>query len=324
MRRFSPKLLIGIALPAALAGAVLIWAWKFRQPPAQGSAAPAAPRAQAPPAVPEALKPLTDVALPWQVRVEVLRRALKSRCGEDELVYLYRLLETGAQRGEAPEHWYVVANDIMEQLKLRDPDASRYCTRLLALLDDARQPPVLRDYAVQHLAAWLDPRRPMPPGAAGPAGRIAALRSSVISALAQTATDPSIATTSIPGTVLMALINLSHVDAPACAPAFAALRPWLAGALADGSKLSPSVRVSAIHAAAAAAPADYLPVFRGVAFRRDAPPALRLAAIAAIAACGDNSDLAPLRAIPAATPALAFAANDAIRALSTRLNPPAS
>jgi hypothetical protein len=327
MRGYSPRILIGIALPAALAGAVLVWAWKSRQLPAQGSAAPgapAAPRASAGPAIPEALRPLSDTARPSEVRVDLLRRALKSRCGEDELVYLYHLLERGAPRGEAPEHWYVVANDIMEQLRLRDPDESRYCARLLALLGDARQPPVLRDYAVQHLALWLDPRRPTPAGPAGPAGGIAALRGSVITSLAQTAADPSIATTSIPGTVLMVLVNLSHVDAPACAPAFASLRPWLAGALADGSKLSPSAGVSAIHAAAAAAPADYLPAFRAVAYHRDGVPAMRLAAIAAIARCGDATDLDPLRLIPAATPALAFAANDAIRVLSTRLNLPTS
>jgi hypothetical protein len=131
--------------------------------------------------------------------------------------------------------------------------------------------------------------------------------------------DPALASTTVPGTVLMALVNQSRVDAEMCAPAFALLRPWLTEAITDGAKLPLPVRVSAIHAAAAAAAADYLATFREVAYRQDGAPALRLAAIAAIARCGDATDLAPLRSIPTATPSLALGAIDAARVLSSRL-----
>jgi hypothetical protein len=323
MRRPGQKLVIGIALPAALAGAVAVWVWKCRQSPAQGPAAPATARAQAPPAVPEALKPLTDTARPWQGRVDLLRQALKSRCGEEERVYLYHLLETGARRGGAPEDWYVVANDIMEQLRLRDPDATRFCTRLLALLDDAKQPPVLRDYAVQHLAAWLDPRaNNFRAGSTARGGRLRSRETdaAVLAGLAAAATRPELQGTTIPGTACMVLVDLSRVpDGPDWHAALATLKPWVAAALAEDSRLAVALRVSAVQAAALA-PEEFRPALRALACREHGEAALRLPAIAALARCGDASDLERLRDIAAGNPDLAFAAADARRVLGSRLD----
>ncbi|MEI7910009.1 MAG: hypothetical protein WCK77_10265 [Verrucomicrobiota bacterium] len=262
----------------------------------------------------------SDCSIPHQSRITRLREALAESCSAEDLDCLYHLLITCPRPAKESEgHWFVLANDLMSQLCRRDPDAGRFTRQFLAVMGDASRNPVLRDYAVQHLAAWVDPRRQAPRGATVPAGGIIALRRSVITSMAKTAIDPTLASTTVPGTVLMALVNISRVDASVCSGAFETLRPWITKALADGSNLSMPVRVSIIHAAAAAAPANYLPAFRAIAYRREAAPALRLAAIAAIAANGDKSDLDPIRAIPADTPALAFAAKDATRVLSARM-----
>jgi hypothetical protein len=325
MSGFSPKLLIGIALPAAVAGSVLVWAWKFRQPPAQGSAAPAAARAQAPPAVPEALKPLTDTASPWQVRVELLRRTLNAGGGEAEVAGLYGLLEKGAPKGELPEHWYVIANAIMEELRLHDPDESRFPAKLLAFLNDPRQPLVLRDYAVQHLATWINPRgrnfRPVtgPAGDTGGHLRSREVNETVLRGVVAAAMNPELEGSTVPGTACMMLVDLSRVPSgPDCRAAVAALNPWLHAALADGSKLAMPLRVSAAHAAVLA-PGEFLSALRGIAYSERAEPPLRLSAIAALASCGDASDVERLGTISAAAPELAFAANEARGALGSRL-----
>jgi hypothetical protein len=336
MRGYSPRILIGIALPAALAGAVLVWAWKSRQLPAQGSAAPATPRASAGPAIPEALRPLTDTALPWQVRVDLLRRALGARAGEAEVAGLYGLLEKGAPEGELPEHWYVIANDIMEQLRLHDPDESRFAAKLLAFLNDTRQPPVLRDYAVQHLASWINPRgrnfrsaagsRGLPAAAAGPAAahdpaghpRSREITDAVLTGVVAAAMNPELEGSTVPGTVCMMLVNLSRTPSgPDCRAAVAALKPWLQAALADGSKLDVPLRVSAAQVAALAH-GEFRPLLRAIAYGERGEPSLRLSAIAALGRCGDGSDIERLGVIGATAPELAHAATDARRALGWR------
>jgi hypothetical protein len=262
----------------------------------------------------------SDGSIPYQMRIARLREALAESCSAGDLDCLYHVLITLPRPAkENEERWFVLANELMGQLCLRDPDARRFTRQFLALLGDGSRHPVLRDYAVQHLAAWVDARRSLPPGAVTPARDNTTLRGQVIASLANAAMDPALASTTVPGTVLMALVNQSRVDAEMCAPAFALLRPWLTEAITDGAKLPLPVRVSAIHAAAAAAAADYLATFREVAYRQDGAPALRLAAIAAIARCGDATDLAPLRSIPTATPSLALGAIDAARVLSSRL-----
>jgi hypothetical protein len=266
--------------------------------------------------------------------VGLLRGALKTGCGEAEVTCLYGLLEKGAPKGELPEHWYVLANDIMEQLRLHDPDESRFPAKLLAFLNDASQPLVLRDYAVQHLATWINPRgmnfrsatehrrlaATDPAAAQDMAGRLRSpgINEAVLKGVVAAAMNPELEDSTVPGTTCMMLVNLSRVPSgPDCRAAVAALKPWLHAALADGSKLGMPLRVSAAQVAALA-PEEFRPALRGIAFNERGEPSLRLPAIAALALCGDASDIEKLGQISASTPELAYAANDARRTLGSR------
>ncbi len=316
-----------LAVPA-LIGAAGFCAWKTRPSPtaAATAPAPAVRHNQATPrgAIPSSLKAVTDPGQAWQVRVALLRNALRSECGEPEIRYLYELLAKGPPKGELSEHWYVIANEFMEQLLSHDTDCVRLSTNLLRLLQDAHQPLVLRDYAVQHLVALLNSHsRQTPTGQmAQPSPEIAA---QILQAVVMATTDPALEQTSIPGTTLMMLVNLvrspGNVD---CTGAIAAIKPWLTRALQDGSSLSTPVRVSAVQAAGVLAPQEFRPTLRRLAYQENGQSSLRLPAIAAIAHCGETSDLEKLQQIARTHPELFYAAREAGTTLTSRLNQPES
>lgn len=334
-----------VALPAG--AAVLFWlVTRDAAPdaPAEARHPSRSTRSSPPGAVsnkaPSHLLALKEISVPWQARIELLRNALQTECGEQELLYLYRLLSEGPQQGEIPEHWYVIANDLMEQLRRRDSDERRFSSAMLGILEDSRQPPVIRDYAVQHLAAWLNPARPAANRPVSNAGtpdsgtgtfpetgdgqpRPAEIASEVLSALVKAATNPEHESGTIPGTTLMMLVELSRspggVD---CRDAIASLKPWLHNALGDSSVLDTPTRVSAIQAAAALAPGEFLPVIRKIAFAPEGQSSLRLPAIASLAFCGEASDLEILGDIANNHPELSYAAKDAGTCLTKRLSPP--
>ncbi len=313
-----------LAVPV-LIGAAVFHAWKPRPSPADSANQPEAVRhSQAMPrvAAPASLNSITDPGQAWQVRVALLRNALRSECGEPEIRYMYEQLAKGAPKGELPEHWYVIANEFMEQLLSHDTDCERLSSNLLRLLQDAHQPLVLRDYAVQHLVTMLNPHsRQTPTGQpTQPPPEIAA---QILQALVAATTDPALEQSSIPGTTLMMLVNLvrspGNVD---CSQAIASLKPWLALALQDGSSLSTPVRVSAVQAAGVLAPLEYRPTLRRLAYQENGQSSLRLPAIAAIAHCGENADLERLQQIARTHPELYYAAKEAGSTLATRLAPP--
>lgn len=318
-----------IAMPA-LIGAAAIYAWKSRPAPVD-AAAPSARRTQDSPRpdAPSALAFVRDPGQAWQVRVALLRDALRSECGEREIRYLYELLAMGPPKGELPEHWYVIANEFMDQLLRHDADLERFPSKLLHLLRDPRQPLVVRDYAVQHLATWLDPRsRQTPavrPGAAPPAVQPSPeVAARVLQALVAAATDPTLEQSSIPGTTLMMLVNLVRSPGVDCTQAVTALKPWLTRALEDGSRLATPVRVSAVQAAGMLAPQEFRPVLRRIAYRENGQSSLRLPAIAALAHCGETADVEQLRQIARTRPELSYAAREAGTTLATHLARPAN
>ena len=262
---------------------------------------------------------LTDLSQPYQVRINLLRSTLAEGCSEPELRYLYKLLAKGADKAEIPEHGYVVANDLMTQLFCHETDPKRFADNFTALLHDPQQPEVIRDYAVQFLATWLNPRSALatPSALAVPSPEIAA---QVLNSLVTAATSPAFSQTSVPGTTLMMLVDLtrsgSGVD---CSKAIAILKPWLTQALGESSSLNLAVRVSAVTAAGVLAPEEFRPTLRKIAYRTDGSAALQLPALASLGQSGEATDLPQLQKIAATQPALAYAAADACRVLTTRL-----
>jgi len=309
-----------------LIGAVVICVWKTRHLPADAlsTAPPPAVRhthARPPAATPTSLNATTDPGQAWQVRVALLRNSLRSECGEPEIRYLYELLAKGAPKGELPEHWYVIANELMNQLLIHDSDCERLSANLLRLLQDDHQPLVLRDYAVQHLATLLTPHSRQTPTGEAPQPP-PEISTQILRALVAAATDSALEQSSIPGTTLMMLINLvrspGNVD---CSQAVTALKPWLSLALQDGSSISTPVRVSAVQAAGVLAPQEFRPTLRRLAYQENGQSSLRLPAIAAIAHCGEAADLQKLEQIARTHPELFYAAREAGAALTSRLAP---
>lgn len=269
---------------------------------------------------PENLAFISDPGQPWQVRIDQLRRTLENECSELELRHLYRLLEGGPPKGELPEHWYIIANDIMTCLYYHESDPERYSRNLIQLLNSPSQPLVLRDYTVQHLASWLDLRPSETNGSRVPPPS-AEITSQVLQAMVAATTDRDLEQTRIPGTTLMMLITLSRAPGSVdCSQAISALTPWLTRALHEGAMLDNSVRVSAIQAAGILLPERFRPVIRKIAYSENSLPSLRLPAIAALGLCGEEKDVEMLREIIASRPEFSYAAGDASSLLAGRVS----
>ena len=209
---------------------------------------------------------LADTSIPYQLRISRLRDHFATGCSVSDLRTLYQLLETPAPTGELPEHSYVIANDIMQLILTHETDPQRYADRFSALLNSPNQPEVIRDYAVQFLAAWLNPLATQSTSTRLPAAS-PELASEITQSLAIAATDPALAHTTIPGTTLMMLADLTRTASTAdYTAAVEILKPWLALALQENSSLPNPTRVSAVSAAALLAPAEFRPVLRDIAY----------------------------------------------------------
>lgn len=258
---------------------------------------------------------VVDAGQSWQVRVARLRTELAGECGEADIRALYQMLASGCPKGEVPEHWYVIANDIMNHLLAHETDSNRFSTRMVGLLEDPRQPEVIRDYSVQCLASWLSPNSasngasslpsPTPEGA-----------TEVLRAMVASATSPELEQTSIPGTTLMMLVEIKRAGSVDCAKTVEMLKPWLQRALQDGSTLNHSARVSAVSAAGILMPEEFRPVIRRIAYSDKGASTLRLPAVAALGYAGEADDLPILECIAETSPELSYAAQEAAKVLA--------
>ena len=315
-RKSTPYLFAAVLIAAGL----LAWRNFHSAPPLPTAEEITSPRPDRPSRTASShLDFLADTSIPYQLRISRLRDHFATGCSVSDLRTLYKLLETPAPTGELPEHSYVIANDIMQLILTHETDPQRYATQFSALLNSPGQPEVIRDYAVQFLAAWLNPLATQSTSTRLPAAS-PELASEITQSLAIAATDPALAHTTIPGTTLMMLADLTRTASTAdYTAAVEILKPWLALALQENSSLPNPTRVSAVSAAALLAPAEFRPVLRDIAYSENDGFSLRLPAIAALGQAGEKQDLPKLQAIAAASPVLAYAAADAAAALTARL-----
>jgi hypothetical protein len=315
LRRFFPFLLI------IFCGLIGWWALSKSRGPSSPSVQSglthrsSAPRQLTPPA--SRLAFLTDLSKPYDVRIQLLRDSLESGCSEPEMQFLYHLLETGPAAAELPQHGYMVANDIMAELIKHEKDLPRYVSQFTALLNDQRQPEVIRDYAVQYLGLLVDPRN----SASEKATRLSPeMFTQVLKSLVTAATDPSLSQTSVPGTVLVTFAKLANSGKGLNGdPSVALIVPFIRQALAEGSTLGLGTQVPAVIAAGALAPVDFRPTLRKIAYQPDGEGALQLPALASLGKVGDLTDVEALQKVAASHPRLAYAATDACRVLTARL-----
>ncbi len=309
-------------LISALVGGALVAAWNHRADEIASAAVPVAstPAASEPspaPTPPSRLDFIADASVPWQVRIDRLRTGLQDQCGETDIRALYKMLAAGCPQGEVEEHWYVIANDIINQLLAYETDANRFHTFFVGLLEDPSQPEVIRDYSVQCLGSWLNPSAAQNGASLLPAPSTENT-AEILRVLAATTISPELEQTSIPGTSLMLLVDLKRAGTVNCDEAVALLKPWLNQALGEGSSLSHPVRVSAVTAAAILSPDDFRPALRKIAYDEKGNPALRLPAVAALGYAGDAEDSPKLAHLAATSPELTYAAQEAGRILAAR------
>lgn len=261
---------------------------------------------------------LTDTTVRWQVHVDSLRNLDAATLGEHDVDVLYSLLHHTPQAGYE-EQWWVVVNEIMEQMRLQAIAPERYTPELLSILRNSSAPEVLRDYAVQHVGQWVTPR-----GAelGYPHEQNPELVKETAEALASLIRDPSISHRSIPGTSLLVLVDMQAggIATELIEPSIESLNPWFSAVLSGQITTGPLTLISAINAIAMLRLEEHRPSIRALAVSPESiDPSLRLNTIAALGLIGDASDLETLASIADSDSRFHHAALAAQRNLTDRL-----
>ncbi|MFC4991954.1 hypothetical protein [Rubritalea tangerina] len=209
---------------------------------------------------------LSDGSVRWQVRVDQLRRLDASTLNATEVDYLYGLLRH-APSGN-PEAWWVVVNEVMEQIVKQSIAPERITGSLAGLIGDQSLDPVLRDYAIQHLSIHLKEE------SEAEAQGFEAIRAAIVA--------PENQHNSIPGTALVALSTLQEAQPTMVHAQFTALESYLDPLIRGEVAASVATRTSAINAVALVGAESYLPAVRTLAQAEGGNDSVRLSAIAAL------------------------------------------
>ena len=228
---------------------------------------------------------ITDPGVHWEERVQAVRD-LPSRLGEESVSQLFAFLEQPPASGE--EKWYLVCNEIMEVLRKRNMVPGIYTKSLTKLVTSPSADPMIRDYAVQHLAQWASG---IDPAACEPDQALAV--SAFASMHAEAGNSKNGALTMV-GTACNALADAVINGSPAIQAKRDEVSR-LALAVIRDSAFSTVNRSSAIQAAARLG-ADGLPaICRELAADTHASVDLRLSSIAALGVVGGPEDLSFIR-----------------------------
>lgn len=253
---------------------------------------------------------LTDPSLPVETRLNLARQISRDLSQED-VDLLFELLRY-QPASHNREHWWVVMNEIIEQMRRKGVAADRLGNELIALVKDTGQSEVSRDYAVQHLSLWVAPPSGNIPAESSPETRVQAL-----DAIAAAITDPSIAHTSIPGTALMALTAASsHLAPEMMAPVWEALDPAMSSMLKGETRVPLSTRTTVIQSVAMRGSTEHLPLVQSMARDEKINPSMRLSSIAALGVYRSESDRDYLTSLTKSKTRYRYAAQSALKKLS--------
>lgn len=258
---------------------------------------------------------LTNPAIRWQLRVDFLKNLDIASLTASDIDSLYSLLRFQPASQDS-ESWWVVVNEVMEQMRLHGLGADRYSGEMVSLIEDSSLSAVLRDYAVQHLGLWLAPLGEEMHTESDPARAEAALAS-----LVSATVDPQNLNTSIPGTALIALIGIEQSTAKHSAETeaqFARLQQWLYQVLDGSVSAAKLTRISAVNAAGLIGATETLPTIRKLVSESHTEDGIRLSSIATLGQLGDVADIASLEQIISTTPKFQHAASAAIRTIQNR------
>jgi hypothetical protein len=267
------------------------------QPPGTGQALGGLSRVSAAKSIPESVRPI--LGLDGETRAA--RWAAIGRLGrhltEAERDALYDYLRGHETDPDGPMRG-VLKNDVILALKGQQPHPKRLAGILLAMFQDREQDPVVRNYALQHLATWYD-KCPD--------------KSRMVDALWAGTTD---ADPSIVGTALIGLNRLSEAPDRIDRARLTAV----ASAMAESESGEDTARITALQVCAEMGAKAVLPVAAKLAGGGGDVP-LRVSAVAAVGALGGATELPLLnRLAGAADPRIQNAAHAALRRLQTRPN----
>jgi len=152
---------------------------------------------------------LTDEDKRWQERVKILQNVDYTELTEDDLSSLYQIVRqrppTGSSRKR--EQWYVVANEVLEQMRKNGVDKENFSSQLLSIAQDRSVDSVVRDYSIQHLGMWLLPRGKQP---VNHFEEDSEMVTESIKTLTELVQNPSVENTSVPGTILRVLVDMKQ------------------------------------------------------------------------------------------------------------------
>ena len=257
---------------------------------------------------------LTDASVRWEVRVDRVRNFQLDELSQADIDVLFELLTYEPDQQHQQEDWWVVLNEIMDQLRKTASLHDRFTEAMLSLMSDDGQHEVVRDYAVQHLGLAMMPTSQQ---SAEQHDFTQAQLQSSFDHFAQVITDPSLQQGSIPGTTLTLLTHLNQTEvAPEILEqTLESLKPWLNETVSGESEASLSVRTTAINSAGDLQIEELTPTIRNLAYDTEEDINIRLNAIAALGQLGEAQDLTHLQSIANSTSKLKFAAKSALNNL---------
>lgn len=251
---------------------------------------------------------LTRDTLPVYERLEIAR-SISPTLGDDDIATLFSALSHTPRAGGADD-WYLVLNEIMEQMRRHGVAADRYAEALGAIIMDPDRPEVVRDYAIQHLALWIAPadseRFPHESDPETVAASLGQMKSVI--------RDESLVSTSIPGTALLALTDITP-RIPATAAIWEDLAPYLNGVISGKTGVPSFTRIAAMQAVSRTAQDRYLPVIRTLAEEESGDPSVRLSSIASLGVYGSLEDRPLLETLAASGGRYSYAARSALKRL---------
>lgn len=256
---------------------------------------------------------LTEDNLPTYQRLEIARQ-ISDSLSQDDTAALFAAMDHRPHSG-AEENWYLIFNEILEQMRRHGLGQDEYAAQLGGIISDSSRPEVIRDYAIQHLALWIAPGN----SDQAPHEKDPALIKQSLDHIATAIQSPTTAQTSIPGTALLALAGISsNLPAEMSAATWSSLTPYLQGVISGEANPHLSTRISAIQAVSITAQHSYLPAIRTIAASDTANPSIRLSSIASLGFYANPEDQAMLETLATQDTRYRYAAKAALKHFETR------
>ena len=216
---------------------------------------------------------LTDRSIRWQVRVDQLRRLDASSLNTTEVDYFYTLLHQHP-KGHRKEDWWVIVNEVMEQIVQQRIQPERISSEFCSIINDPSLDDVIRDYAVQHISNYV----------AQDSNATGGSHAEVLNTLTSVIQDPANQHNSIPGTSMMGLVTMSQNPSQISVikDYFGQLDNYLTLLLEGESSASIVTRTSAINVVGLMESVEYAPTLTKLITTEGTNESVKLSSIAAL------------------------------------------